>query len=166
MPLDPMEVDPENLKQTGIYRPMRPPTFQKYLRTWEDFLRDQGIRKGVVPNEDHYSEFLQKCKDGGAAPATIRSLYSHLGKASVVLYNTNLKVWPRIYEAIKGYGIDEDQKKARVFDVQDLIRYCEDECLESPYYLVRAAIATVAFFGGNRMGEVKGMKWGGKSINN
>ena len=92
---------------------------------------------------------------------TIETKHSHLNKASIQLYDRNLRTYPRVYDFIKFCDNGVPTKKAAVFEVEELGKFFSEVDLGNKYALVRTCFSSMAFFGGNRVIEMKGLTFGG-----
>ena len=81
------------------------------------------------------------------------------------LYGFRLESYPRIFDFLKFCGNDQPVKKAAVFETEDLKRFYEEVDLENRYVLVRNCFSSVVYYGGNRVAEIKDLKFGGKFLN-
>ena len=62
--------------------------------------------------------------------------------------------WPRLQDYVKATGQGYKVKKSKVFDKEDLDQFFSEVDLTNCYQLVRASVAIVTYFGGNRVWEV------------
>ena len=60
--IEPGLVDPRSLGQVGVYNLMKPLTFKKYLKTWNDFCDQMAITTNSPPVEENFLTFFEKLK--------------------------------------------------------------------------------------------------------
>ena len=137
-------------------------TFNRYSKTWLDFIQEQGITAQKKPDQEDFLEYFSKKKAKGHGFNTLRSEYSHINKALKTGYGFNLSKFPKIWDFInstaKGYVV----KKSLVFSMENLEKFFSEIDLTNRFQLVRGAIAAITYLGGNRMVEIKNsMKWKG-----
>ena len=58
-------VDPAQIAQIGIYKIMKKPTFDRYVKTWNDFRVKYQITTEKPPVQEDYLNFFQSLKDQG-----------------------------------------------------------------------------------------------------
>ena len=156
-------IDPLKLEETRIYRAMNDGSKKKYLATWRSFCTKFDIKLGKPPTEENFHSFLEELYDNGKAHSTISSVYSHLNTAVETIYARKLEIWPMLYKFLKLKGKKCDAPvKAKPFEEWELEKYYTEADLNNGYDLVRGGIGIAGFFGTNRMGEVKAIKFGGK----
>ena len=71
-----------------------------------------------------------------------------------------LQKWPRIFDMIASYCRGESVKKASVFTRDEILQFLKEAPNENRYWLIRKVVVTTAFFGGNRLHELRGMTQG------
>ena len=69
------QVDPLSILKTEEYLNMDKSTFNKYKKSWIDFVKEQGISKTKDPTEQDFDEFFKRKKSNGNNFATLKSIY-------------------------------------------------------------------------------------------
>lgn len=126
---------------------------KEYKKEWTTFV--SFIKKNEKPSEEdfiRYFNFLKKSKD--MQSSTIWKIYSMLNLMFQHHYDQKLQSYPRITSLLKSYNFSYTPKKASVFTRDEISRFTNDETLNSPYWLIRKAIAIIAVNGGLRCSEL------------
>ena len=71
---------------------MRDSTFDKYTRTWKDFVKEAEITFDKPPIKADFEAFFNRRREAGLCGNSIRCLYSHLNKLYHILYGRQLLV--------------------------------------------------------------------------
>ena len=83
--VDPLDLEPAR-------KLMIEKTFQVYSKTWLCFVSFAGITVEKLPEEKDFERFIEHKRTSGLCGSTMRSVYSHLNKFMIQLYNKRLGV--------------------------------------------------------------------------
>ena len=103
----------------------------------------------------NYFKFLRF--DRNYASSSIWTQYSMINGVCKGTYSFNLKSLCRVVSLIKSFDTDV-KTKAKIFAASDINKFTDDKSISSPYWLVRKAVACLAFYGGLRQSELMNLK--------
>jgi len=165
--LDAPDVDPGNQfinlddeKVQPFFATFNVASRKAYQNQWIRFCKDQQLFvKTEKPKERHFLDYFDKLNQPGPSfckPTTISSVYSMLNKVMKVVFSSPLSVWPRVPMLVRSFSKGYVVKKAKIFEVDDIYRFCSE--ILNPncaWQLVRAVILVVCFGGGLRTKELR-----------
>ena len=71
-------------------------TFEKYAKSWKNFVLEKKIEIGKEPTKDDFYSYFEKRREDGLCGNTIRALYSHLNKmfqlVSILMQEVNKRI--------------------------------------------------------------------------
>ena len=71
---------------------MRDKTFNKYSKTWMDFVKEADIRLEKPPTKADFEAFFEGKRNSGLSGNSVRCLYSHVNKMYNIIYGRQLLV--------------------------------------------------------------------------
>ena len=132
---------------------------KQYKQIWtqfRSFIMDFDLETGA-PGEEIFANFFKWLRhEKKMASSSMWTYYSCVNSIMKRKYNVKLQEIPRITMPLKSFDTDV-KEKATIFEEAKLKMFMVAN-MESMYWLVRQAIAIVAFFGGLRHQECLGLK--------
>ena len=135
---------------------VKPKSRELYRKCWLAFM--QFSEKSAefderMPSElefiAYFNHLRLECK---RALSSLWTTYSMLNTVVKGKYNKNLQSYHRFTRLVKSFDVD-NKRKAEVFSTQDMNEFLEKD-LSTPYWIVRKAVAVLAYFGGLRLTEL------------
>ena len=110
------------------------------------------------PSEKELLDYFKYLRlEKNMASSSLWTTYSKINGICKAKYSFNLKQYYRVTSLIKSFDVDI-KTKAKIFSVVDINKFLEDREISSPFWLVRKACVSVAFYGGLRLSEVMNLK--------
>ncbi|KAJ9437245.1 hypothetical protein DIPPA_27670 [Diplonema papillatum] len=140
---------------------------QRYTDVWKDFLAyirehhnyPRSVTTTRKPNETQYSGYIKALRnERGLAATTIWSYFSMLTTKHTTLYGENpAKKFPRLVQRLKTYSKDHVSKKAMPFTPEQVDEFMKRETECSVEDTQTKALVALAYFGGLRCAELRGI---------
>ena len=156
--------DVRNLRDLPGYKNLEAEVFQKYEKSWLDFIEKYSISSEKEPEESDFTHFFENLK-GYLSPSTMWSIFSHLNKAVFELFGYKIQAkFPQIAMSLKKHSKNYVAKRSKSFSKENLDEFFATMDIRNRYFLVRAVVAIMAFFGGNKIkfNDLKEIQYGGK----
>ena len=100
-----MAHDPRNIENIGDFVSMGKNSKPKYVKTWLSFCDSYGITIDNIPKEEDFMDYFRQKSESGTTFGVMKSYFSHLNKACIVLYGWKLQKWPGIFAFIKSCNV-------------------------------------------------------------
>lgn len=138
-----------------------------YLKEWDRYLdwvntslrTMREVPDPYIPNIDHFGTYFNYLYEVRKMKvSTLWTIYSRLNAVYLRTTGESLNKYPAIAGFIKNLPM-QPKKKAKIFKPSEVADFLNDESLQSKYWLVRKAVATIMFFGGLRVKEATYLEW-------
>lgn len=127
----------------------------EYEKSWREFL---AFCMKDRPEEEDYLQYFDYLKrEKGFAPSTLWKIYSMLSHNHQLFIGGKLQQYPRVTLLLKGYAVGHERKKASSFRDVEINSFLRMPLLGS-YWQVRKAAVSIAYCGGIRGIELRGLQ--------